>query len=73
VKDIEATSVQMDERYGYVSSEKEPLWEATAIEPKGRLSISFVVGRRDEALIEEPMESTKKGLNSPRNPVVMTS
>jgi IS1 family transposase len=62
VKDIEATSVQMDERYGYVSSKKEPLWEATAIEPKSRLLISFVVGRRNEALIEELMESTKKRL-----------
>jgi IS1 family transposase/transposase-like protein len=72
VKDIEATSVQMDERYGYVSSKKEPLWEATAIEPKSRLLISFVVGRRNEALIEELMESTKKRLNSPRNLLVMT-
>ena len=33
VKEIEATSVQMDERYGYVRSKDESFWEATAIEP----------------------------------------
>ena len=33
VEDVEATSVQMDERHGYARSKKEPFWEATAIEP----------------------------------------
>jgi IS1 family transposase/transposase-like protein len=72
VQDLEATSVQMDERYGYVGSKKEPLWEATAIEPKSRLLISFVVGRRDESLIRELMESTKRRINSPKDLVLMS-
>ena len=72
VQDLEATSVQMDERYGYVGSKKKPLWEATAIEPKSRLLISFVVGRRDESLIGELMESTKKRINSPKDLVLMS-
>lgn len=61
----------MDERYGYVGSKKEPLWEATAIEPKkSRLLIGFVVGRRDESLIKELMESTKKRLDAPKDLVL---
>ena len=64
---VEATSVQMDERYGYVGSKGEPFWEATAIEPKSRLLISFVAGRRNEALLRELMKSTKKRLHSPKD------
>jgi hypothetical protein len=37
VENVETTSVQMDERYGYVRSKKEPFWEATAIDPQSRL------------------------------------
>lgn len=37
VRELECTSVQMDERYGYAKSKKEPLWEATAIDPESRL------------------------------------
>jgi hypothetical protein len=59
VQEVEATSVQMDERYGYVRSKGEPFWEATAVEPESRLLIGFVGGRRDERLITELMESTR--------------
>lgn len=34
VQEVEATSVQMDERYGCVRSKGESFWEATAIDPK---------------------------------------
>src|SRR5829696_4778622 len=56
VEDVQSTSVQMDERHGYVRSKKEPFWEATSIDPQSRLLIGFVGGSRDEALIEELME-----------------
>jgi transposase-like protein len=72
VRDVEATSVQMDERYGYAKSKKEPFWEATAIDPRSRLLISFVAGKRDEALIEELMDSTKKRLKEPEDLLVMS-
>ena len=72
VREVEATSVQMDERYGYVASKKEPLWEATAMDPESRLLISFVVGRRNEALIGELMRSTKRRLSSPKDLVLMS-
>jgi transposase-like protein len=72
VKNVESTSVQMDERYGYVRSKKEPFWEATSIDPQSRLLIGLVVGRRNEALIKELMESTKRRLKEPNDLVVMS-
>ena len=62
----------MDERYGYARSKKEPLWEATAIDPKSRLLIGFVVGKRSKALIEELMRSTKKRLKDPSDLLLMS-
>jgi IS1 family transposase/transposase-like protein len=72
VEDVQSTSVQMDERYGYVRSKKEPFWEATSIEPESRLLIGFVVGRRNEALIKELMVSTRRRLKEPKDLVVMS-
>ncbi len=72
VENVETTSVQMDERYGYVRSKKEPFWEATAIDPQSRLLIGFVVGRRNEALIKELMVSTQKRLKEPKDLIVMS-
>jgi IS1 family transposase/transposase-like protein len=72
VVDLEATSMQMDERWGYAGTKKEPFWEATAIDPQSRLLVSFVVGRRDESLIGELMESAKRRLRYPRDLVLMT-
>jgi hypothetical protein len=40
--------------------------------PKSRLLIGFVVGRRNEALIKELMQSTKKRLKSPKDLVLMS-
>ena len=73
VEDVEATAVQMDERYGYAGSKKEPFWEATAIEPESRLVIGFVGGRRNEALIKELMVSTKRRLKEPTKDLVVMS
>jgi IS1 family transposase/transposase-like protein len=72
VEEVESTSVQMDERYGYARSKKEPFWEATAIDTQSRLLIGFVGGRRNEALIKELMQSTKKRLKSPKDLVLMS-
>jgi len=72
VLEVEATAVQMDERYGYVRSKTEPFWEATAIEPQSRLLIAFVGGRRDQRLIKELMESTKSRLKDPSDLVLMS-
>jgi IS1 family transposase len=72
VEEVETTSVQMDERYGYAGSKNKPFWEATAIDPESRLLIGFVGGRRNEALIKELMESTRKRLKSPKDLVLMS-
>lgn len=72
LQQVEATAVQMDERYGYVASKGEPFWEATAIEPRSRLLIGFVGGRRDETLIKELMQTTRDRLSEPTDLVLMT-
>jgi len=72
VREVATASVQMDERWGYAGTKKEPLWEATAIDPESRLLIGFVVGKRNEALLKELMISTKKRLKEPRNLVLLS-
>lgn len=72
VQQIEATAVQMDERYGYVGSKGWPFWEATTLEPQSRLVIGFVGGRRDERLIRELMASSRDRLKDPTDLVLMT-
>lgn len=72
VQEVQATAVQMDERYGYVRSKGKPFWEATAIEPESRLLIDFVGGRRDQKLIKELMQSTKERLKDPTDLVLMS-
>jgi len=72
VREVATASVQMDERWGYAGTKKEPLWEATAIDPESRLLIGFVVGKRNEALLKELMISTKKRLKEPRDLVLMS-
>jgi IS1 family transposase/transposase-like protein len=72
VREVETASVQMDERWGYAGTKKDPLWEASAIDPESRLLIGFVVGKRNEALIKELMISTKRRLKEPRDLVLMS-
>jgi len=72
VREVATASVQMDERWEYAGTKKEPLWEATAIDPESRLLIGFVVGKRNEALLKELMISTKKRLKEPRDLVLMS-
>jgi transposase-like protein len=72
VREVEASAVQMDERYGYVKSKGEPFWEATAIDPESRLLIGFVGGRRDERLITELMQTTRNRLHDPTDLVLMS-
>jgi hypothetical protein len=71
VQQIEATALQVDERYGYVGSKGDPLWEATALEPQSRLLIGFIGGRRDQRLIKELMASSRERLHDPSDLVLM--
>ena len=72
VREVETASVQMDERWGYAGTKKDPWWEATAIDPESRLLIGFVVGKRNEALVKELMISTKRRLKEPEDLVLMS-
>ncbi len=72
VRGVEASCVEMDERYGYVGSKEQQLWEATAIDPKSKLVLALVLGQRDEALARELMEDAHKRLSNLHDLVLMT-
>jgi IS1 family transposase len=72
VKGVEVEALEMDERYGYVGSKEQSLWEATAIDPKTKLVLALVLGERNEALIREAMQSTRAKLADPHDLVLMT-
>ncbi len=72
VREVEASCLEMDERYGYVGSKEQPLWEATAIDPKSKLVLALVLGQRDEALARELMEDTCKRLAQAHDLLLMT-
>lgn len=72
VKDVRAEALEMDERYGYVGSKGQSMWEATAIDPKTKLVLALVLGERNEMLVRELMESTHSKLAEPHDLVLMT-
>ena len=72
IKEVQVEVLQMDERYGYVGSKGQSLWEGTAIDPKSKLVLALALGKRDEVLVRELMESTRAKLTDPRNLVLMT-
>ena len=65
-------ALQMDERYGFVGSKGESLWEATAIDPESKLVVALALGKHDETLVRELMESSRAKLADPHNLVLMT-
>lgn len=67
VRELESTSVQMDERHGHARTKKQPFWEATAIDPESRLLIGFVGGRGGTRRSSRSLWSRpKRGSRSPR-------
>ena len=51
VQDVEVSSLQADERHGFVGDKKQQHWEAELIDPKSKFILSHVQGRRDTQLI----------------------
>ncbi len=53
VQDIEARSLQADERHGFVKEKTCPSWEAELMDIESKFVLSHVQGVRDERLIRE--------------------
>lgn len=51
VQDLEVENLEADERHGFVAQKSQPAWEAELMDPKSKLVLSHLQGRRDEELI----------------------
>jgi IS1 family transposase/transposase-like protein len=72
VRKLPATSLQADERWGYVGSKQGQCWEAEVLDPKSRLVIARAQGARDEALIRCLLAGAYARLSYPRGVVLFS-
>ncbi len=72
VKDLSATALQADERWGFVGSKQQQLWEAEVIEPKSRLIVERAQGPRNEALLRRLLEGAQRRLCYPHGVVLFS-
>jgi IS1 family transposase/transposase-like protein len=72
VRELPATSLQADERWGYVGSKQRQCWEAEVIDPKSRLVIARAQGARDEALIRCLLAGAFSRLSYPQGVVLFS-
>jgi IS1 family transposase/transposase-like protein len=72
VKELTATALQADERWGYVGSKDQQVWEAEVIEPKSRLIVERAQGERNEALLRRLLEGAQRRLCYPQGVVLFS-
>ncbi len=72
VKDLTATALQADERWGFAGSKDRQLWEAEVIEPASRLIVERAQGVRDEALLRRLLEGAQRRLCYPQGVVLFS-
>lgn len=72
VRDLPATALQADERWGYVGSKQGQCWEAEVLDPKSRLVIARAQGARDEALIRRLLAGACARLTYPQGVVLFS-
>lgn len=72
VKDIQVEALQADERHGFSGRKCKPAWEAEVIDPKSKLVLSHVQGRRNEALIHALFTDVSQRVAEPHDLVLFT-
>jgi IS1 family transposase/transposase-like protein len=72
VKDLSATALQADERWGFAGNKQRQLWEAEVIDPKSRLIVERAQGARDEALLRRLLEGAQGRLSYPQGVVLFS-
>jgi IS1 family transposase/transposase-like protein len=72
VKDLTATALQADERWGFAGSKQQQLWEAEVIEPASRLIVERAQGERNEALLRRLLEGAQRRLCYPQGVVLFS-
>ncbi|WP_230290669.1 IS1 transposase [Deinococcus sp. 14RED07] len=71
-RDLQVTSIQADERYGFVGRKKEPAWDATVIDPSSKFLIQGEVGERTATLTRSLLVQAKERLADPHGLVLFT-
>ena len=72
---VQALKVEMleaDERHGFASEKRQPVWEAELMEPMSKFIVSHVQGQRDETLIRRLLSDGASRLANRHDLVLMT-
>lgn len=72
VKDLTATALQADERWGFAGSKQQQLWEAEVIDPDSRLIVERTQGERNELLLKRLLEGAQGRLSYPYGVVLFS-
>jgi IS1 family transposase/transposase-like protein len=72
VRDLTATALEADERWGFAGSKQQQVWEAEVIDPESRLVIERCQGARDEALLRQLLEGACQRLCYPQGVVLFS-
>ena len=72
VREVEATELQADERYGFAGNKANQVWEAELMDPVSKFILSHVQGRRDEGMIKALMQDGAGRLLDPQKVALFT-
>ena len=63
---LDIQTLEGDERHGFASDKKQPLWEAELIDPASKFIVSHVQGRRDQSLIHALLADGARRVRDPQ-------
>lgn len=71
-QDLRVTSLQADERHGFVGRKDQPCWEATVIDPRSKFLIQNALGARTTDLAVRLLFGARARLHDPHGVVLFT-
>lgn len=70
--DLHVTSLQADERHGFVGRKDQPYWEATVIDPRSKFIVQNALGTRTTDLAVRLLFAARSRLHDPHGVVLFT-
>jgi len=71
-QDLHVTSLEADERHGFVGRKDQPCWEATVIDPKSKFIVQNALGTRTTDLAVRLLFGARSRLHDPHGVVLFT-
>jgi IS1 family transposase len=71
-QDLQVTSLQADERHGFVGRKNQPCWEATVIDPRSKFLVQNALGTRTTDLAARLLFGARGRLHDPHGVVLFT-